>query len=98
MAIKPLKTVQIMLMDGTTTFTVADTTASALGTAVIAQFDAHQTLVFPQSGDNGDAIIKVPFHAVAVLAVTKQMAEVEVADPYFCEESEESGDGGNPDL
>lgn len=81
---KALLTVEVITTCGET-YTAADTTEKAIGSAVFSAFSAGKTLAIETSETE---TTYVPYHAVCAVKVTKSVGDAEKADPYGCEEEE----------
>lgn len=88
---KPLKSMEITLIGGGDAISVADTASKPYASQALAQFLAEQIMVIPEQEG---ATLYIPFHAVAVVAVTTQSSDEMSRDPYGCEEDGGS-DGGS---
>lgn len=91
---KALKTIVVKTIGGTTV-NAADTTAEAIASNALAEFEMFKTMHI-KTGEN--ELTLVPFHAVDNIKVTTSTSEVEKADAYGCEEEADGGDdSGNSD-
>lgn len=79
---KPLISVAITLIDGSTTKTADDAVKMGVGGAVLAALLAGQDLHF---NDGTDELI-IPFHSVLYAVVTRTMTEVEKPADELCVE------------
>lgn len=78
---KALLTVEVITTCGES-YTAADTTEKALGSAVFSAFKDKQTLAIVTSDTE---TVYVPFHAVCAVKVKKSTEDVEKPNPYNCE-------------
>lgn len=83
---KPLVSVAITLVDGSTTKTASDSVKAGVGGAVLASLLAGQDLHFNDGTDE----LFIPFHSVLYAVITRTTTEVEKPVDSLCVEESDA--------
>lgn len=78
---KPLKEIEVKTL-GDSEFTASDTATQPIASDALASFKAKKTMRI-----KGEKTNLVPFHAVEIVEVIKNIASVVRPDPYGCEDN-----------
>ena len=75
--------VELTLIDGSTTVTLADADGKGAGSAAYSQITARKDVHVQKGG-----ILYIPFHSILMAVVTASQVEVDAPTDAFCETEE----------